>query len=243
MSDTTVSRRGLLIPALTTLVIVAVLLSLGFWQLERRGDKLALIATLDERLAAQPVALPPPAQWGALSPQKDEFRRVTFMGAADQANAGRVFASVTPLRKDVTGTGVWLFAPVKLASGETVVVNAGFVPEGQSVPQAASQPAMLTGYIRFAEPQTWLTPAADAARKLWFVRDHQGMAQTLGWGRVAPFYIDLESPVPPGGVPKPGPLQVNLKNDHMQYAITWFLLAFAVLVAFAFWFQGHRRRA
>lgn len=241
MSDAAASRRGLLVPALTTLVILAALLSLGFWQLERRGDKLALIAALDERLAAQPVALPQPSQWSALSAQADEFRRVQVAGAVDQANAARVFASVSPLRKDVTGTGVWLFAPVKLASGETIVVNLGFVAEGQSVPSATTEQKMLIGYIRFAEQRSWLTPADDAGKRLWFVRDHQAMAQALGWGRVAPFYIDLEGPVPPGGVPKPGPLQVNLKNDHMQYAVTWFLLAFAVAIAFAVWFRGHRQ--
>ncbi len=72
------------------------------------------------------------------------------------------------------------------------------------------------------------------------------MAQALGWAdlhRVAPFYIDLEGPVPPGGVPKPGPLQVSLKNDHLQYAITWFLLAAAVSIAFAFWLPRPARPA
>ncbi len=48
------------------------------------------------------------------------------------------------------------------------------------------------------------------------------MAQALGWGEVAPFYIDLAAPVPDSGTPKPGPLKVRLKDDHMQYAITWF---------------------
>lgn len=242
MTPASSSRRGLLVPCVTTLVIVASLLSLGGWQLERRVDKLALIAVLDERLAAAPVALPPPSQWSGLAPASDEFRRVTFSGVVDTAHEARVFASASPLRKDVTGTGAWLFAPVTLAGGEVVVVNRGFVPEGASVlASTASAPVALTGYIRFAETRSWLTPPDDLAKKLWFVRDPQAMAQALGWGRVAPFYIDLESPVPPNGVPKPGPLQVNLKNDHLQYAVTWFLLAFAVVVAFGVWFRGQRR--
>ncbi|ETR77197.1 hypothetical protein X566_05870 [Afipia sp. P52-10] len=242
MSETAVPRRGLLIPVLTTLLIVGALLSLGFWQLSRLADKRALIAALDERLAAQPVALPPVTQWGALSARTDEFRRVTLSGVVARGQQARVFASVSPLRKDITGTGAWLFAPVKLAGGEQVAVNLGFVPEGAAVP--ASQPGgpeTLTGYIRFPEQAGWLTPVADMAKRLWFVRDPVAMAQALGWGPVAPFYIDLEAPVPPGGVPKPGPLQVQLKNDHLQYAITWFLLAAAVAIAFAVWLRGHRR--
>jgi cytochrome oxidase assembly protein ShyY1 len=71
------------------------------------------------------------------------------------------------------------------------------------------------------------------------------MARTLGWDKsgttVAPFYIDLEQPVPPSGIPKPGPLDVHLKDDHLQYAITWFALAGAVVIAFLVWLRaGHQ---
>ncbi len=69
------------------------------------------------------------------------------------------------------------------------------------------------------------------------------VARALAWGEVAPFYVDLEAPVPPSGVPKPGPLSVRLKDDHMQYAITWFGLALVVAAAFGFWVAGQRRAA
>lgn len=240
-----VFRRSLLIPTLTTVVIVAVLLSLAIWQLERRTDKLALIAALGERLAAAPVALPPAARWGELTPTQDEFRRVMLSGVVDAGQQAQVFAAPSPLRKDVSGTGAWVFAPVKLASGETVVVNRGFVADGQTAPQQVSaEPVALTGYIRFPEAPSWLTPPADRARRLWFLRDPRAMAEVLGWAearQLAPFYIDLEAPLPPGGVPKPGPLQVSLKNDHLQYAVTWFLLAAAVTIAFGFWLRGAGR--
>jgi len=67
------------------------------------------------------------------------------------------------------------------------------------------------------------------------------MASQLGWGNVAPFYIDLEQPVPANGLPKPGPLSVHLRDEHMQYAITWFSLAAVVVIAFALWMRGRRR--
>ena len=239
-----VFRRTLLIPTLTTVVIVVALLSLAVWQLERRTDKLALLAKLDERLAAVPVALPSAASWRELSPARDEFRRVTLNGVIDASQQALVFASPSPLRKDISGTGAWAFAPARLAGGETVVVNRGFVADGQKASQPVSnEPVVLTGYIRFPEAPSWLTPPADRAKRLWFLRDHRAMAEVLGWAevrRLAPFYIDLEGPLPPGGVPKPGPLQVSLKNDHLQYAVTWFLLAAAVTIAFGFWLRGAR---
>ena len=96
----------------------------------------------------------------------------------------------------------WSFAPVKLASGETVVINRGFVGEGQATAMPGNSPVTLTGYLRFPEAPGWLTPPADRGKRLWFVRDHLAMAQALAWAeptRVAPFYVDLESPAPPSG--------------------------------------------
>jgi cytochrome oxidase assembly protein ShyY1 len=229
-----------------TLVMVASFVGLGLWQLQRRVEKHALISALTERLAAAPVPLPPPSQWKALTREGDEFRRVTFSATYARGPDAMVYSAGSAVREDVSGPGTWAFLPARLASGETVVINAGFVEntmqdrgvEDRAVARfAADQPVTLTGYLRFPETAGTLTPAASTAKRLWFVRDVENMAQALSWGEVAPFYIDLESPVPPNGIPKPGPLTVHLKDDHMQYAITWFTLAFAVVIAFGVWWR------
>jgi cytochrome oxidase assembly protein ShyY1 len=233
-----------------TLVMVAVFAALGLWQLQRRAEKHALISALTERLAAAPEALPPPSQWKALRPESDEFRRVDFKASFTSAPDAMVYSSGSAVRDDISGPGTWAFVPVRLASGETVVVNAGFVPnmmqdrslEDRVVkPLVTGEPVTMTGYIRFGGTAGLLTPAENPAKRLWFVRDHLAMAKSLGWGEVAPFYIDLEQPVPPGGIPKPGPLQVHLRDDHLQYAITWFALAAAVAIAFLVWWRGRRQ--
>jgi surfeit locus 1 family protein len=222
--------------------------------LQRRIEKHALIAALTERLAAPPEALPPPSQWNALEPAGDEFRRVRFTATYQPAADAMVYSSGSAVRGDIAGPGTWAFLPARLSGGETVVVNAGFLPntmqdrevEDRAVTRLVTgEPVMLTGYIRFPEAGGVLTPAENLAKRLWFTRDHLAMARALGWGEggkpVAPFYIDLEQPVPASGVPKPGPLEVHLKDDHMQYAITWFGLATAVLIAFGTWLWGQRR--
>jgi len=73
------------------------------------------------------------------------------------------------------------------------------------------------------------------------VRDQTAIADAKGWGEVAPFFIELESPPPPGGLPHPDALKVNLRNEHLQYAITWYGLAAVIVVMFAFWLRGRRR--
>jgi cytochrome oxidase assembly protein ShyY1 len=234
--------------------MVTLFVGLGVWQLQRRVEKHALIAALTERLAAVPGALPSPSQWSALTPAQDEFRRVGFAATYEPRPDAMVYSSGSAVRDDISGPGTWAFLPARLPSGETVVINAGFV---QNTMQDRAQqdravtrlitnsPVMLTGYIRFPESAGSLTPPENLAKRLWFTRDHLAMARALGWGeggrQVAPFYVDLEQPMPPSGIPKPGPLEVHLKDDHLQYAITWFGLAGAVVIAFGIWLRAQRR--
>jgi cytochrome oxidase assembly protein ShyY1 len=240
---------------LFTLFLMAVLVGLGIWQLQRRTEKHALIAALDARLAAAPVPLPPPAQWKGLTRAADEFRRVTFTATYEHRPDAMVFSSGSAIRTDVSGPGAWAFMPARLPDGDVIVVNAGFVQntmqdrsEQDRVvgPLVTGKPVTLTGYLRFPAAAGMLTPKPSVAKRLWFARDVGAMSQALGWapdGHIAPFYIDLEAPVPQSGIPKPGPLQVHLKDDHMQYAITWFSLAAAVLIAFGVWWRGQRVRS
>ena len=104
---------------------------------------------------------------------------------------------------------------------------------------------MLTGYLALSrERPGMLTPHEDPAKRLWFTRRSSGDGGSAADGStVAPFYIDLEAPMPASGIPKPGALEVHLKDDHMQYAITWFALAGAVVIAFAVWLRAQRRRS
>jgi cytochrome oxidase assembly protein ShyY1 len=157
-----------------------------------------------------------------------------------------VYSAGSAVREDISGPGTWAFLPAKLPAGEIVVINAGIVEntmQDRAVQDRAvtklvnDQPVTLTGYLRFSEGAGMLTPAVSPEKRLWFTRDVSDMAKQLAWSEVAPFYIDLESPVPPNGVPKPGPLHVHLKDDHMQYAVTWFTLAFAVVIAFGVWWR------
>jgi len=236
--------RGVFGLAVIALIMVSVLASLGVWQLRRKDEKHALIAALTERLAAAPVALPAVAQWPALTPAHDEFRRVTFTATLESKPDAMVYSSGSAVRDDVTGPGTWTFIPARLADGRSVVINAGFVQntmqdraqQDRAVkPLITGTPIAFTGYLRFPEAAGTLTPHGDSGKRLWFTRDVPSMAQALGWGEIAPFYLDLESPRPASGIPKPGPLHVRLKDDHLQYAITWFGLALVVAGAFIAW--------
>ena len=235
-----------------TVVMVALFIGLGVWQLQRRSAKHALIAALTDRVTAAPAPLPPQSDWRNLTPERDEFRRVSFTATYAKLPDAMVYSAGSAVREDVSGPGTWAFLPARLPTGETIVIDAGFVAntmqersiqDRQVGKLVTGEPATLTGYLRFPEAAGWLTAAESRDKRLWFTRDHLAMAKTLGWGEVAPFYIDLETPVPDNGITKPGPLSPHLRDEHMQYALTWFSLAAALIAAFAVWARTRRNGA
>ena len=139
-------------------------------------------------------------------------------------------------------------AQAKTAPGAIVVINRGFVPEGRQDPstRAAGDIAGTTdliGVMRWPERPGPFSPTQDPGHNLWFVRDPVAMAAAKGWGDVAPFFVELEGPRPPGGLPQPGALKANLRNEHLQYAITWYGLAIVVAVMFVLWLYSRRHGA
>src|SRR3954470_13067502 len=158
MTGVVTRRRGVAGFAILTLLMVGLCVGLGSWQLQRRVEKHALITALHERLAAAPEALPAPAQWGTLTPSRDEFRRVSFDATYLKLPDAMVYSSGSAVREDVSGPGTWAFLPARLPDGAIVVVNTGFVQntmqdraqQDRAVSRLLTQaPVKLTGYIRF----------------------------------------------------------------------------------------------
>jgi surfeit locus 1 family protein len=242
----TKSRRswiGLLIPAV---FVFAALIALGTWQVERKAWKERLIAALTERLAAAPVALPPPSTWPGLNAADDEYRRVHFTAAFGHDKEALVYAAASAFRPDVSGPGYWVFVPARLADGAVVIVNRGFVPEARkdAALRAEGQiagPVEIVGALRWPDARHWFSPADDPAHNLWFTRDPLAIAAAKGIDRIAPFYIEQESPSPPGGWPQPGKLVPSLPNNHLQYAVTWYGLALVLVVVFVVWAHSSSR--
>lgn len=234
--------RRLLVPGLFTIVGFAILISLGVWQLQRKEWKEALIATLDAQMKTAPTPLPPPSQWGSLTRDNSEFRRVAmrvdFMADAKPVH---LYTGPSALRADVKQPGYFVFSPARLPGGQVVVVNRGYIPTDRKAEPSAGM-SEITGYIRWPESPGWFVSERDSSGEVWFVRDPAAMAKAKGWGwgPVAPFYIDQESPVPPGGLPRPGPLSVKLRNDHLGYALTWFGLAASLASVFVIWAARER---
>jgi surfeit locus 1 family protein len=239
-------HRGVLIPSIAAASAFAVLLSLGLWQLDRKAWKDGLIATLEQRLSAPPVALPAPAMWPQLRAAEDEFLRVAMTAELLNDREAPVYTSGSSLREGSSGPGYWIFTPARLADGALVMVNRGFVPDGKQDPGTrpdgeVAGPINMVGVLRWPELPGLFTPAGDPTRNIWFSRDSNAIAAAKGVS-VAPFYLELESPDPPGGLPQTGRLHPTLPNNHFGYALTWLGLACVLVGVYGTWLFGSWRK-
>lgn len=227
-----VPLRKLLFPTLAASVALAVLLYLGFWQLDRLAWKEHLIEQVAAGVSAEPVDPPGPETWALLG-EPDDYRHVAVTG---HFLKGAVFyyIALTDPAGPVGGPGQMVYAPVETDEGWVVFVNRGFVPHGiaPSELEAITAPPegsfRLTGLLRLSERPNWTTPAPDLSERLWFARDTGGMARALGLDAtlLAPYSIDLDASfTPENGLPQAGETIVRFKNDHLGYALTWFGLA------------------
>lgn len=193
---------------------VAVLLALGFWQLGRLDQKLALIAQIEARIGAAPVPVPT-----APDAEADRYRPVTATGAFT-GEAVHVLSS-----RPGVGPGSRVIAVLETTEGRRLLVDRGFVPEARRAGLAlASGPARVTGNLDWPRDADSYTPAPDLGRGLWFSRAAEPIAAHLGAEPVLIVARSVEGADLAYLVPQP--LGIDIRNDHLEYAITWFLLAF-----------------
>lgn len=239
--------RGLLLPALATLVALTVLISLGNWQMRRLAWKEDLIARVAERLLLPPVEL---SEESFADPEAflagNEFRPVRLTGRYDAGNEVQVFTSLSEPKGQHSGPGVFIFTPFRLSeSGAAIFVNRGFVPQDErgSVTPPAAGVVTVEGPVRAPEPGSWLTPDANPGEKLFFARNPSAIASAMGMdGAVAPFFIDLDaSGTPPSGLPQAGETRTIFSNSHLEYALTWYGLAAGLAAVFGAFAYGRIR--
>lgn len=215
-----VRRRPLGMIVLLAVATVA-FLALGTWQVKRLAWKEALIARVDAATHAPPVG---PAALPAGDLTAWEYHTVALTGVYQPQGTTLVMA-VTDY-----GPGWWVLVPLRTATG-TVWVNRGFVPQGTARAAAAAMTPTGTrtvvGLLRLDVPRgTWLRrnrPAEDR----WYTADLGAIARARGVTADPRWFVDArsETPAAAAGGPIPGLTVIVFPNSHLQYAITWYVLA------------------
>lgn len=240
MSAAADARRSVAIAGAFTAAGLAVLVALGLWQMQRLAWKTDLIARVESRIGLQPVPLPAEAAWEGLDLEALDYTPVTLTGRFRHELESHVFIALTDSAGPLHGPGYWIVTPFALAAGGTVLVNRGFVPEPfrDAATRGAGQvegEVTLDGILRRPERRGPFTPADQPADNLWFTRDPAAIGSARGI-EVAPFYVDAAaSATPAGGLPQAGETRVRFRNEHLQYALTWFSLAGVLVLVYVLW--------
>jgi surfeit locus 1 family protein len=202
--------KRMIIPLIIGLAGIAVLVSLGTWQVKRMAWKADVLNEIETEIVADPIAMP-----ATLSPDL-KYTPVTATGTI-----GTDELHVLVSQKHV-GAGYRVIAPFELQDGRRVLLDRGFIKaDTKDTPRAGAAPIEVTGNLHWPDDMNSSTPAPDVAKNIWFGRDLAAMAAALGTQEVL---IVARSHT--GNDINPLPVGVTgIPNDHFHYAITWFSLA------------------
>lgn len=204
---------------------LVILLGLGTWQMDRREWKLGLIRDIDARMQESPVPLPErvedPAAW--------RFRPVSVTGRfLHEAEAHRVGQP----RDGVTGYQV--LTPLLRDNGTAVVVDRGWVPKQLKDPATRQEGQVtgtvtVTGIVRLKGEQTMFVPDNDLQTNTWFFVDLSAMQAQAGVPLQQVWLMQDSSDLT---WPDAAPPSFSLRNNHLEYAFTWYSLAVVMTVIY-----------
>lgn len=213
--DGKMAWRRLIGPMVLGIAGVAVLMSLGFWQVARMEEKRVVIEAIEARIMDAPVALPQ-----APEPARDRYMPVRVEGRFT-GEAVHVLAA-----QRAAGTGIHVIAVLEKADGRRLLVDRGFLPDAAREGFSAdSAEARVIGNLHWPRDADRHTPEPDLERGLWFAREVAPIAAHLG---SEPMLIVARAEDPPAPALRPVPVGTEgIPDNHFEYAVTWFLLAAA----------------
>lgn len=218
-----------LAPTLTVVVLLAVLVSLGLWQIDRMHQKEAMLARYQANSAAAPAPLPLRIE----RPEDFAFRRVLL--ACVFEGEARLSPGASPAGK----AGQHVYALCREAGrGERVVVDLGWQPMQAAAPVVAGLEAHVQGVARPWFGHTMVERLSGSARV---------SPESFGGGApVAPVFVQAERVAPLAGSVfpevRPSPVRPEaIPNNHRSYAIQWFLFALTLLVIYGVYLYRWRR--
>lgn len=202
--------KRMIVPILIGVVGIAILVSLGTWQVRRMAWKADVLDQIRADITAAPVEVPAKVSLSM------KHLPVKATGTIAQQEL-----HVLVSRKQI-GAGYRVIAPFELQDGRRVLLDRGFIPlEAEDAIREAIDVTVI-GNLHWPDDMNSSTPKPDLGRNIWFGRDISAMAAALDTAEVL---IVARSDTGQGVDPMPVGVE-GIPNDHLNYAITWFSLAF-----------------
>lgn len=229
---------------ISMIIGIGILCRLGYWQIERLAWKENLIETVEQRRAQPPLDIKAVEKiWNAT---KDvNFIPVKFSGTYDHSKEQFYF---------VTKDGVigWhVYTPLLLDDGRVLIVNRGFIPD-QLKDQMLRSDGLVTGKRNLiglarnplTEKPGKFVPDNDLSKNIYYWRSFKQMKRQMAFEnkKFVPFFVDAGRHSHSGKWPQGGSTRVTFPNNHLQYVITWFGLAFSLLGVGSYFLYARNRK-
>jgi surfeit locus 1 family protein len=218
--------RRLLWPGVMAAAMLAVLLALGTWQVERLHWKRGVLAQIARAEAAPAVPMPA---------DPEPYTKVQVTGHLREDLSAYYGAEVrdTPAGPQL---GTQLIVPLEREDGDDVLVDRGWVPNARPRGLALSSGEVtLEGYVRPGDAPGLFSASDSPATRQFYTLDPAAIGEALGLPRIASFVLVVMGPPPPERYPDPARHLPQPPNNHLSYAITWYGLAVALVVIFVLW--------
>lgn len=217
--------RPLFGPTVFMVPVLILCLALSAWQMERRSWKLGILDRIATNQAAAPV---PFDELLKGDPLGHEYGKAKIAGTL--LNDKEFYLGARNRKDDI---GIQVITPLKTYDGRIVLFDRGWVPSAKKDPKtrAAGQiegPVELVGVVRRSQVKRQFAPDNDPGKNFWFHVDVPLMRKIAGGTpdpKLDTFFLEADATPNPGGLPVGGQTRLDIPNDHLQYAITWFLLA------------------
>lgn len=236
------TRRATILMGIACLLTLAALLALGTWQVERLAWKEGLLATIEERVVAEPRPLTD-IETRYATTRDVEYWPVTLSGVFHHEAERHYLATWRGQ------SGFQVLTPLELADGRFIFINRGFVPYDRK-DAARRAEGQVEGVVEIAglsrtapeEKPSFIVPDNDPAKNVFYWKDIQEMTRSAGLDdeTVLPFFVDAGAAENPGGLPIGGVTRIDLPNSHLQYAMTWYGLALTLVIVMAAWAWRNR---
>jgi surfeit locus 1 family protein len=218
--------RRLLSPGLMTLAMLLILIGLGTWQIQRLHWKEGILAQIARAEAVAPVPL---------SGNPGPFEKVAVTGTL-RADLDASYAAEVRDTPQGTRLGTFLIQPLERPGRLPLLVERGWVPRNRTIPLMQPQgTTTIVGYVHEPATPGWFTPADDPATRVFYTLDPAKIGAALGLPHVAPFILVALGPPSLQIFPAPAQHLPRPPNNHLNYAITWYGLAGALVVIFTNW--------
>ncbi len=215
-----------IIPLIATLLGLSILLSLCVWQVKRLSWKKELIETRISRFEKEIISLDSIKQ-----PEVNEFVKVKIKGIF--LNEKEMFM---PALSKNGNNGYHILVPLKTKKGKHIIFDTGWVPNRKKNVETRKnhidfENSVKEAVIRLPGRKGRYQPDNELENNFWFFVEPSEMTKFLDLDVEETFYLEAVNDGP-SGYPLGGQTRIYIRNNHLQYAITWFLIACTLIGVF-----------